>query len=491
MVTDQQVRRLMSLIKKEKSLAAAAAKAGMDEKTARKYRLLGKLPSEVRGPRSYRTRKDPFAVVWPVICELMTANPGLEAKTVFGYLQREHPGRFGEGQLRTLQRRIKRWRALEGPPKEVFFPQAHRPGELSQSDFTWMNELGITIGGQPFEHLFYHFTLPYSNWEAGRVCVSESFESLSEGLQGALWELGGVPGAHRTDRMSTAVKQTRNPEAFTQRYEALLRHYGLEGKKTNAASPNENGDIEARHHRFKRAVEQALMLRGSRDFESRLEYEAFLQGVLDQLNRPRRERLEEELKHLRRLPARWLESSKRVQALVRQSGTIVVDRNVYSVDSRLIGETVDVRLHAERLEIWYGQQRVEVQARLRGRGKHQVDYRHIIDWLVRKPGAFENYLYRDDLFPTSRFRMAYDWLRCHHPGVAVREYLSILELAARGSETAVDDALRRLVALGAPMRFEAVAERVRSSVAPAPVSDVVIEAVDLGIYDTLLEAVER
>jgi hypothetical protein len=486
MVTDRQVRRLMSLINKEGSLAAAAAKAGMDEKTARKYRRLGKLPSEAGASRTWRTREDPFEAVWPEIREKLEINPGLEAKTLFEDLLRRYPGRFGEGQLRTLQRRIKRWRALAGPAKEVFFPQIHRPGELCQSDFTWMTELGVTIAGQPFDHLFYHFTLPYSNWETGRVCVSESFESVSESLQAALWELGGVPRAHRTDRMSTAIKNTRDRAAFTDRYRALLRHYGLEGAKINAASPHENGDVEGRHNRFKRAVDQALMLRGSRDFDDRAAYEAFLRGVLGHLNRPRRERFAEELKALRRLPATRLSGSKRYRVRVRPSSTIAVDRNVYSVDSRLIGETVEVRLYAERVEVWYAQQRVETMGRLRGRGKHRINYRHIIDWLVRKPGAFGNYLYRDDLFPTSRFRMAYDWLRRHGPQGAVREYLAILELAARESETAVDDALRSLIAGGREIRFEAIQEHVQSQSRPEGISDVVIEAVDLGAYDALL-----
>lgn len=204
MVTDQQVRKLMSLIRKEQTLAQAAAQAGMDDKTARKYRRLGRLPSELKAVRTYRTREDPFAGVWEEVREKLENHPGLEAKTLFDDLQRWYPGRYRDGQLRTLQRRIKRWRALEGPAKEVFFLQTHRPGALCRSDMTWMNHLGVTIARERFDHLFFHFTLPYSNWETGRVCVSESFESISEGLKAALWELGGVPRVHRTDRMSTA-----------------------------------------------------------------------------------------------------------------------------------------------------------------------------------------------------------------------------------------------------------------------------------------------
>jgi hypothetical protein len=303
MVTDRQVRRLMKLLQSEKSLAAAAAKAGMDEKTARKYRRLGKLPSEVRVEHTWRTREDPFAEVWEEVKGKLENNPGLEAKTLFEDLQRRYPGRFADGQVRTLQRRVKTWRALEGPGKEVFFAQVHTPGRLCQSDFTCMKSLGVRIQGDPFDHLIYHFVLSYSNWEAGTICFSESFESLSEGLQNALWELGGVPRVHRTDRLSTAVQKPEHPEEFTRRYAALLKHYGLEGDKTQRASPHEIGDVEQRHHRFKKALDQALMLRGSRDFATREEYADFLRRLFAQLNAGRRDRLAEELKVLSRLPA--------------------------------------------------------------------------------------------------------------------------------------------------------------------------------------------
>jgi transposase InsO family protein len=211
-------------------------------------------------------------------------NPGFEAKTLFGYLQRKYPGKFTDGQLRTLQRRVKTWRALERPPKEIFFPQEHQPGRLSQSDFTSMNELHIKIGGQRFNHLVYHFVLPYSNWEAGTICFSESFESLSEGLQNALWELGGVPKEHQIDRLSAAVCKTTSPEESTRRYSGLLRHYGIKGRKIQTGKPNENGDIEQFHYRFKKAVDQSLLLKGSRDFTTREEYDQFLWNLFKQLN---------------------------------------------------------------------------------------------------------------------------------------------------------------------------------------------------------------
>jgi hypothetical protein len=289
MVSNQQVKRLWRLAQTS-SLELAAAKAGMDPGTARKYLRARRLPSEMQQKHTWRTRPDPFANVWDEIQGFLKVEPGLQAKTIFEYLQEKQPGRFSEGQVRTLQRRIKSWRALEGPPREVFFAQDHYPDGLCQSDFTHCRELGITINGQPFPHLIYHFVLTYSNWETGTICYSETFESLSEGLQNALWELGGVPNEHRSDRMSAAVNNLIDTREFTRAYEGLLRHYGLTGQKIQAGEAHENGDIEQRHYRFKQAVDQALMMRGSRDFATVAAYDQFLRKLFTKMNASRRER---------------------------------------------------------------------------------------------------------------------------------------------------------------------------------------------------------
>lgn len=488
MVTDEQVRMLMKLRQTEKRYAVAAAKAGMGPKTARKYIRLGRLPSEVKVEHDWRTREDPFDDVWEEISSQLEGNSGLEAKTLFEDLQRRYPGRYSDGQLRTLQRRVKVWRALEGPSQEVYFPQEHRPGELCQSDFTHMKSLGITINHNPFRHMIYHFVLTYSNWEAGTICFSESFESLSEGLQNALWELGGVPKAHQTDRLTVAVQKTTSADEFTQRYRSLLGHYGLAGRKTQAASPHENGDIEQRHHRLKRAIEQSLLLRGSRDFESREEYKVFLRKLFAQLNSNRKKRFAEELEVLRRLPANRLESYKRLKVKVGPSSTIRVNHNTYSVNSRLIGEHVEIRLYVEHLEVWYSQRCVEKIPRLRGENGHHINYRHIIDWLVRKPGAFENYRYRKDLFPTHRFRMAYDYLRGKSPGQASKEYLKILHLAALENETTVDNVLYQLINQDKEITAKTVIDIVKSGQQLLSPKDIVIADVDIKSYDLLLEA---
>jgi hypothetical protein len=490
MVTDQQVRRLFKYDTKGCSPDVAAAKAGLDPKTARKYRRLRKLPSEVSlMARSWRTRPDAFADVWPGLEESLRLNPGLEAKTLFADLQRRLPGRFADGQLRALQRRIKQWRALQGPAREVFFDQVHRPGQLCASDFTHCSKLRVTLAGQPFDHLIYHFVLTYSNWEAGTVCFSESYESLAEGLQNALWQLGGVPRLHRTDRLSAAIGPGGGDE-FTQRYQALLRHCGLAAQAINVRQAHENGDCEQSHHRLKRALDQALLLRGSRDFNGREEYDGFLRDLFAQLNKGRRKRLDEELPLLRSLPAARLEACKRWQVRVDRGSTIHVQGNSYSVPARLIGEWVECRLFAERIELFHGQTKVQELPRLRGSGRHRIDYRHVIDWLVRKPGAFAGYRYQAEMFPTSRFRLAYDALLTEQPRRAAKEYVRILHLAARGSEVGVEAALVRLMNRKQPLSAAAVEKELRRGEPPTAVAEVTIDAVDLSLYDGLLESKE-
>ena len=488
MVKDGQVRILMRRMHREKTLEAAAAKAGMTAKTARKYRRLEKLPSQSKVIHDWKTREDAFVEDWPWAEELLRNNPGLEAKTLFEALQRERPGQYQDGQLRTFQRRVKRWRALAGPGKEIFFAQVYQPGEWCESDFTYMGSLGVTIGGVPFPHLLYHFVLCWSNWETGTVCFSESYESLSQGLQNALWTLGGVPQRHRTDNLTSAVNRIGNPETFTAHYRGLASHYGFVSGKIQPRSPEENGDVEQRHHRLKKAVDQALMLRGSRDFLSRQEYEQFLEELYDQLNAGRQERLREELKALGRLPARRHEDFREVECRVGTFGTIRVLKNTYSLHSRLAGERVKARIYAEQIEVWYAQRKIEVLPRLRGENGHWINYRHVIDRLIRKPGAFENYRYKDDLFPTSQFRIAYDLLREQvGPKQGNKQYLKLLELAAHENETLVNETLRFLIRQAAPIDVEVVEERVKARLRPPAVTEVEIAPVDLSLYDQLLE----
>ena len=487
MVKDQQVRRLVKLRKNEKTLTMAAARAGLSRKTARKYLKSGKLPSQCQPERYWRTRSDPFESVWPEVEEILKRSPTVEATAVFEYLCRQQEGAFQQGQLRTLQRRIKQWKVEHGEAKEVMFPQKYRPGHQAQSDFTFMGRLGVTIQGQPFPHLLYHFVLAYSNWEATTLCFSESFESLSLGLQNALWELGALPEEHRTDRLSAAVNNLKREE-FTERYQGLLNHFGMRSSRTQAGKAHENGDVEQAHHRLKRAIEQELLLRCSRDFSSREEYEGFVAVIVARRNAARQKRLGEELAVMRPLPARRLDDFTRQWVKVSPSSTIRVRHNTYSVDSRLIGERVQVRVWADQVEIYYGGRSHSRMPRLRGEGKHRIDYRHVIHSLVRKPGAFLRYRWREDLFPGILFRVAYDELRQDCPATADRQYLKILELAAQEGEQRVREALQGLIERGQRIRFEALREcLVDPVVEPWKVA---VEKMDVGLYDTLLESRE-
>ncbi len=480
----------MSLLKEGTPLVTAAAKAGMSEPTARKYRREKKLPSELRPVRTWRTREDPFAAVWPDVERMLEMDGGLEAKTVFRELQRQHPGRFTVGQLRTLQRRFRRWRALHGPSKEVFFAQVREPGVQCQSDFTDMRQLSVTIGSEPLAHLCFHFVLSYSNWEWVTITYSETFEALVGGLQASLWELGAVPREHRTDNLSAATHDLKRAggRVFNERYLEVLRHYGMEASKNTPGNAHENGDVESAHRHFKRAVDQRLRLRGTRDFASLEQYEAFLHQVVAARNAERQERLTEELAVMRSLPARALPAWREEFATVTRWSTVRVARKAYSVPSRLIGERLRARVFAAHIELWRGADRVGVYRGLRGEEPYHIDYRHLIHTLVRKPGAFAGYVYREALFPSLTFRRAYDAPRDSRPRGADLEYLRLLRLAATTMECQVEDALARTLEAGLRPDYE----RIEAAVAPRQPSCPEMEQKlpDLNAYDALLTDAE-
>ena len=488
--TDEQVRRLMKLTRDGLPLSTAAAKAGMDEKTARKYRKAGLLPSELKKPRNWRTRPDAFGEEWPEIETMLREAPGLEAVTLFEDLQRRRSGQFQDGQLRTLQRRVRAWRGLHGPEAEVFFPQVHHPGVNGQSDFTSMNALDITVSGLRFPHLLYHFVLPYSNWEYVEVCYSESFESLSQGLQNGLWELGGVPAEHhRTDNLSAATFKGAERREFNESYMALMRHYGMTPTRNQPGKSNENGDVEQAHYRLKQRVDQALLLRGSRDFNSRSEYDEFLRKIFRARNLNRSQHLEQERAVLKPLPAYRVEDYREYRVIVCGRSTVQVAKNTYSVPSRLIGYELTARLHADRVEVYFAGQRVSQMERLRGLGKARIDYRHVIGSLVRKPGAFVNYRYREELFPSTVYRQAYDQLVKDDSMRASRRYLQILEWAALNSEAAMEGSLQQVLDAGESLDFSRLVEM---SAMPAEKTIFIdIPLPNMDAYDALLEEVLR
>jgi hypothetical protein len=487
MKTDAEVRLMRRERAKGKTLEQAAARAGMSPRTAGQYERAGKLPSELRQPRSYRTRPNPFAEDWPWITSQLERDPALLATTLFALLGERRPGHYQAGQLRGLQRQIAAWRAQYGPEREVMFPQVHQPGVAAQSDFTHMSNLGVTLGGIAFPHLAFHLVLTYSNVEAVTLCLSETFEALAEGIEACLWQLGGVPRQHRTDHLSAAIRplDAEGRAQATARYAALMTHYGLEPTQNNTGIAHENGDVEQAHHRFKQAVDQALRVRGSREFPTRAAYLHFLQDLVRRRNLTRQVRWAEEQQALRPLPLRSLSLCREDRVVVTTFSTIRVLRNTYSVPSRLIGRTVTARVRSETVEVYLGTAHLLTMPRLLGESKHRIDYRHVIWSLVRKPGAFAHYRYRDDLFPSLAFRQAYDVLQRAVPASADREYVRVLHLAASTSESDVEAALHLVAEQRQTPTFEAVRTLVRDP-APLVVPELTPAALDFTIYDRLL-----
>lgn len=488
--TDAQVRKLMVEIGKDSRIGNAAMMAAMDRKTARKYLKKGKLPSEMPIERTWRTRKDPFEEDWPAVSKLLEDAPELEAKTLFEWLCEQRPDRYDPGQLRTLQRRVREWRALYGPDKEVYFAQEHRPGEAMQTDFTWANELGITIQGQPFEHMLCHPVLPYSNWEWVTVCHSESMAALRDGMQAALVRLGQVPEYHQTDNSTAATHDlATGKRGFNEEYKDLVEHFGMKPRTIAVGESHQNGDVEALNGALKRRLKQHLLMRGSRDFDSVEAYETWLHGVVHKANALRSKRTKKDLAAMKPLSVKCVPNYTELKVRVTSWSTIRVKHNTYSVPSRLKDEHVKVELYEDRLEVYFKDVHQLSIERLVGRHRHRINYRHIIWSLVRKPGAFPRYKYREALFPSMVFRKAYDALSEAMPSErdADIDYLRILHLAASTMEADVEAALELLLAEGAVPRID----RVKALVAPAKPEhpDVTIPEVDLLGYDGLLKGV--
>ncbi|MCI0673172.1 MAG: IS21 family transposase, partial [Myxococcaceae bacterium] len=317
MVTDAQVRVLRQKRMEGKTMETAAAAAGMGVRTAQKWQR-GPVPSETKGPRTWRTRPDPFATVWDaeVVPLLVADTKGvLEAVTLLDVLEERHPGCYGAAQLRTLQRRVRDWRAVQGPGKEVFFQQVHPPGREAQMDFTHATELGVTIRASVLVHMLFEFVLSFSGWTWVMLAFGETFEALSAGLQGALWELGGAPAVGRTDNLSAATHELRlsGGRAFNRRWKTLLEHYDMSPTRIAPGESHQDGVVEQKHHRTKRALEQALVLRGSRDFDSVEAYVAFVREVVAAGNRRVEDKLAAERLHLRPLPSGRVPDFTKVQ----------------------------------------------------------------------------------------------------------------------------------------------------------------------------------
>lgn len=433
MITNQQYRKLMSEYQATGNMTNSAMKADVSQPTARKYLEAGQPPAQLQARHSWRTRPDPLAKIWPKAEAMLLEAPGLEAKVLFEHLWSEAPWEVGQRHLRTFQRRVKQWRLQHGPDKEVFFAQDWVPGHALQLDWTNANELGITIEDQPYPHLLCHTVLPYSNWQWATRCQSESLQSLRHGLQEGVQRLGKVTQELRVDNTSAATHRlgAGSKRGFNPDFVSVCEHYGLTPRTIGIGCPNENGDVESSNGHLKRQIKQHLLLRGSRNFGLSADYDLFLRGVLKGANDRRTAKLAEELAVMKLLPPTRLTDYDEVYCRVGSGSTIRVKKVGYSVPARLIGHEVKVEVHEQELRVYSGRELLVTMPRHRGNGGMVLDYRHVIDHLLRKPGAFERYRYREELFPTLTFRQAHDRMvaelgRRH----GCLEYLRLLKLAS-------------------------------------------------------------
>ena len=489
-ITDHQVHKYKEH-RNKLTQVAAAAKAGLSERSARRIERSDTLPSQ-RPERSWRTREDPLAAVWDAeVVPLLQADAALNAVTLLEELQRRHPGAYGAGVLRTLQRRIRQWRAVHGAEREVFFAQEHPPGRLGLSDFTIADDLDVEIGGAPFEHRLYQFALAHSGWRHASVITGgESFLALSTGLQGALWRLGGVPEEHRTDSLSAAFNNLAEQQELTQRYEDLCRHYGMRASRCNPGQSHENGAIESRHDSLKTAIDQALRLRGSRRFDDRAAYEAFVDQIVQRFNARSAKRLAVERPMLKPLPPRRTAEYEEMPARVSKYGIFTVKGVQYSAPSQLIGHRLMVRQYAQHIECWLGGQRVLERPRATHRNGERhprnIDYRHLVAALKRKPGAFARWVLRDAVFPRAVYRQTWERLAAHRPErEACKTIVGLLALAADGHEAQLADELEQLIELDQLPDLHALTELLVPRNGSMP--EVAVELPALAGYDALIE----
>jgi len=315
-------------------------------------------------------------------------------------------------------------------------------------DWTDMGSAGITIGGRALKHKLFHAVLPYSNWEWAVRARSESTLSLRAGLKATLGRLGRVPLELLSDHSSSATHQLRQgarERGFNGEYLAICAHFGIAPRTINVGRPQENGSCESSHGHLKRRIKQYLLLRGNADFASEQDYDAFLVRVLEAANLKRVKRLGEELAAMPERRIADLADYRELMVSVGNNSTIRVNKMVYSVPCRLIGVKLLAQIGENEIVLRAGAREVARLPLCRGDRGAVIDFRHVIDDLLRKPGAFAGFRWREEMFPSRVYRAAYDRLE-RAGGAADKRYLEVLKLAADEGQTAVENALEQLLA---------------------------------------------
>ena len=407
--------------------------------------------------RNWRTRKDPFEEAWPEIEEMLNVMPELHAFTLFQFLQEKYPQQYPDGQRRTFERRVSNWKALNGPDKEVFFEQLKLPGKMMQLDWMTCNKLNITIKGEVFDHKLCHCLLPYSSWEWVSVCFSESLLSLRLTLQGALFELGRRPEELQIDNCSAAThrisKDSQNRE-FTDGFLSVMKHFRIKPRKIAIASPNQNGSVEVSHGHLRRRLQQALLLRGSRNFASQQDYEIFVKEQFSRANKYRQKRFLEEKSSMSLLDASPLTEFEEQTHRVGKGSTVNINKKVYSLPSRLVGKMLSCRIHVERIELYQGCNLLYSMPRIYGEA-HAVKWRHLVKSMADKPGALAQYRYRDAFFPSANFVEICKRLQTDlGEWKGQVEYLQILNQGRNLTDKNLDKLLARILAEAAPLSVE-------------------------------------
>jgi hypothetical protein len=467
----------------------ASAKAGISVRSGR--RIDKGERAEPDAVRQWRTRSDPLQDVWQSECvPLLEREPQLTGLTLWEHLEDIYPAQYPFSLLRTLQRRVKKWQATEGPAKAVMFRQSMPPGLQGLSDFTVPNT-PVTIAGEPFEHLLYQFRLAFSGWRSVTVIRGgESYSALADGLQNALHKLGGAPLEHRSDSLSAAYVNASQKRHLTDSYNGLCQHYRMRPTTNNLSVSHENGAIETAHGALKHRIDQALKLRGSSNFTDVSTYRVFLFRIVDKLNKRSRERMTEERAVLQTLPIDRFMDYRELSVRVTTSSTIDVKRTLYTVPSQLIGEKLRIHLYHDRLKCYVGQTRVLELPRVypdkpEGRAR-RIDYAHIIHSLACKPQAFRFSQFRDDILPDAQYRQLWSLAEAQFtPQTACKWIVNVLHIA---HENDCEQLLARQL-LGEAQCFELPMLEVlqarylpRTNVPPIPVRQHSI--VD---YDELLE----